>query len=130
MNAQIPAVISAVIFGAVALFQLLLAAGLPFAHLSWGGKHQGVLPGHMRLASLLAACVLVFLTLVLLVRSGLLAMDVNHTVTLVLVWVITAFMGLNTLGNLASKSRMEKVVMAPLTGVACVMCLLVAVWSS
>lgn len=118
-NVQIPAIISVVTFLVVAVFQLLLAVGFPLAEYSWGGKYTGVLPPRLRVASLLSAGILCVMAFVLL----------SHT-NVLLVWVITIFMGINTLGNLASKSKKEKTVMTPLTSIAFLSCLLVAIFSA
>lgn len=36
-------------------------------------------------------------------------------------WLITGYLALNTLGNLASKSRLERAVFAPLTAVLAIL---------
>jgi hypothetical protein len=41
-------------FAWLTLFQLGLAAGLPYGHMAWGGTHR-VLPGQLRVASLFSA---------------------------------------------------------------------------
>ena len=43
------------------------------------------------------------------------------------VWVFVAYLGLNTAGNLAPKSRPEKLIMTPASLVLGLMCLTVAV---
>lgn len=127
INVQIPAIISAVLFLGVAVFQLLLFLGFPLGEFSWGGKHTGVLPPRLRIGSVVAAGILLFMAVVVLVHTKVIAMEAEFPTTIA-VWVITAFMGLNTLGNLASKSKKEKMVMGPLTGIAFLACLVVAVF--
>ncbi|WP_408007300.1 hypothetical protein ACJROX_21780 [Pseudalkalibacillus sp. A8] len=41
---QIATMISAVSFLAISLFHLLLASGLPYGEVAYGGIHKGVLP--------------------------------------------------------------------------------------
>jgi hypothetical protein len=126
-NVQIPAIISAVVFLFGAVFQLLLVLGFPLGEYSWGGKYKGVLPPRLRLASVFAAGILVFMAFVLLIHTKLLSIDVNFLPTTILVWIIALYMGLNTLGNLTSKSKKEKLFMAPQTAIAFISCLVVAI---
>ncbi|SFB05154.1 hypothetical protein SAMN05216312_103229 [Cohnella sp. OV330] len=124
---QAAAIIGAAIALLIAVFHVLLLAGLPLGAYSWGGKYTGVLPPRVRWASLPSAIVLILIALMLLIYS-----DVIPTRTgkgaIILIWVVTAFFGLNTLGNLASKSKREKAVMTPAAGVAFLCCLIVAIW--
>jgi hypothetical protein len=128
INVQISAIISAVVFLLGAVFQLLLVFGFPLAEYSWGGKHKGVLPPRLRSSSIIAALILLAMAFILLIHTKVLSLDLNFS-THIVVWVITIFMGLNTLGNLASKSKKEKLFMAPQTGVAFVACLVVSIFS-
>ena len=58
-------------FGALAGFQLALAAGAPWGELAWGGAGgSGVLPARLRLASALSAAVWVGAGRVVLVRAA------------------------------------------------------------
>ncbi|MBL0385769.1 hypothetical protein JJB07_03825 [Tumebacillus sp. ITR2] len=125
INVEIPAIISVVIFLVVAIFQLLLTFGAPLGEASWGGKHKGVLPANLRFASLVGAVLLVCMALVVLGDTD--VISVGFRPPHLLLWVITGFMALNTLGNLASKSKYEKIIMTPLTGVAFVSCLLLSI---
>jgi len=45
----------------------------------------------------------------------------------ILSWIITAFMVLNTLGNLTSQSMAEKIVFAPLTILLAISCFIVSI---
>jgi hypothetical protein len=115
---QIAAVIIAIIAGGIAVFQVLLALGYPLAEYSWGGKHKGVLPNQLRLASIPSAVLLLFMGYVFLLHADVIRAGAAALPTQVLVWLFTAFLGLNTLGNLASKSPAEKRVMTPISGIA------------
>ncbi|ASS74186.1 hypothetical protein CIG75_03755 [Tumebacillus algifaecis] len=127
INVQIPAIISSVSFFVVAAFQILLALGFPLGAFSWGGTHPGVLPPRLRFASLAAAGILLFMAYVMLSHTNVLASDLRFFPSQALIWVLTIFMGINTLGNLASKNKKEKLVMTPLTSIAFISCLLVAI---
>ncbi|TLS53195.1 hypothetical protein FE782_07485 [Paenibacillus antri] len=101
----------------IAGFQLLLFLGYPLAAYSWGGAHEGVLPPRLRRMSLLSAPLLLAMGAVMLVHTNLIEIGIPLP-TEILVWAITAFLGLSTLGNLASRSKKEKLVMTPIAGIA------------
>lgn len=126
---QITASIFAVITIGIAVFQVLLALGYPLAEYSWGGKHAGVLPMPLRLASIPSAVLLLFMGYVFLLHADIISAGSSSLPTQVLAWIFTAFLGLNTLGNLASKSPAEKRVMAPISAVAllCALSVVIAV---
>jgi hypothetical protein len=125
---QIAAIIVAVISSGIAIFQVLLFLGLPLAEYSWGGKYQGVLPKKMRIISLPSALLLIFFGFIFLVHSKVLSVGF-FLPTNIFVILITIFMGLNTLGNLISKSKRERILMAPLAGMTFLSCLLVLLYS-
>jgi hypothetical protein len=125
---QIAAIIVAVISSGIAIFQVLLFLGLPLAEYSWGGKYQGVLPKKMRIISLPSALLLIFFGFIFLVHSKVLSVGF-FLPTNIFVILITIFMGLNTLGNLISKSKKERILMAPLAGMTFLSCLLVLLYS-
>ncbi|MDN3019117.1 hypothetical protein PH210_23370 [Paenibacillus sp. BSR1-1] len=123
---QIAAIIVAVFSSGIAIFQVLLFLGLPLAEYSWGGKYQGVLPKKMRIMGLPSALLLLFFGFIFLVHTKVLSVEFNLPTNLFVI-LITIFMGLNTLGNLASKSKKERIVMTPLAGITFLSCLLVLI---
>lgn len=125
---QIAAIIVAVVSVGIAIFQFLLFLGLPLAEYSWGGKYQGVLPKKMRIISLPSAILLLFFGFIFLIHSKILSVGF-HLPTKLFVIIITVFMGLNTLGNLVSKSKKESLVMTPLAGITFLSCVLVLLYS-
>ncbi|REE81535.1 hypothetical protein A8990_11860 [Paenibacillus taihuensis] len=123
---QSAAGIGAVILAGIAVFQILLLFGAPWGEYSWGGKYRGVLPRVHRWMCLPAAILLILMAFVLLVHTDILAADLFPTG--ILVWVMTIFLGINTLGNAASRSRGERLVMTPLSGICLLSCLLAAIF--
>ncbi len=93
-------------------FQLALAAGLPLGDAAWGGQHR-VLPLRLRLGSLAAATLLGLATWVILARSGVVEPGPEPLAIRVSTWVFAGYLALNTLGNLASKSPLERRLMTP-----------------
>jgi hypothetical protein len=113
------AVVAAGVLGLVAVFQLALSAGAPLGLAAWGGRHR-VLPTRLRVGSAAAAAVLCLAAWVVLVRVGLLGPGEASLPIRLATWVFAAMFGLNTLGNAASTSRVERRVMTPVTVLLCV----------
>ena len=114
MLSQYAAIWAAIILVAVLVFQLLLAAGLPLGRAAWGGRHT-TLPAKLRLGSLVAAIILAVAVSVVLTRAGWIEMSVDASVIRIATWGFAGFFLLNTLGNVASKSLLERNVMTPVT---------------
>jgi hypothetical protein len=121
------AVLAAVLFAGMAAFQASLALGAPLGAHVLGGGHQGVLPNRLRAFSAIAAAILVAGALVILARAGAIGWPDGATGLLApAAWAIAAFLALNTLGNLASKSRLERTVFAAVTAALAGLCTFVA----
>jgi hypothetical protein len=93
-------------------FQLLLARGVPLGRAAWGGKHR-VLPKKLRWASLAAVGVLGLACWAVLSRAGLLSPGPEPVWVRVSTWFFAGCMSLNTIGNIVSKSNLERIVMTP-----------------
>ena len=114
-----------ILFGLSIILQLLLAAGILPITMAWGGR-QSELTTSLRIASLAAAVLLGFFIYVIRRRAGLMGdMPISTTIR-VLSWTITAFDGLNTLGNIASFSTGEKILFTPISFLLTVACLIVS----
>lgn len=113
-----------VLFVGMAAFQVLLSLGLPLGEFAMGGYFK-VLPKKLRVVSLLNAIILLGMFLIYLKNANLIS-GFEFLPIPILVWVITIFLGLNTIANLASRSKKERYVMTPIAGVAFVVCLLLA----
>jgi hypothetical protein len=112
-------------FAVAILLQLFLAAGILPITMAWGGS-QSVLTSVLQLASVAAALVFVGCAHVIRRRVGLDGADRPRRIVKVLSWVITGFLFINTLGNLASQSSGERLVFAPLTFALALACLVVS----
>jgi hypothetical protein len=121
------AVLAAVLFAGMAVFQASLALGAPLGAHVLGGRHPGALPNRLRAFSAIAAAILMGGALVILARAGAIGWPVGATGLLAPAsWAIAAFLVLNTLGNLASKSRLERTVFAATTAALAVLSAYVA----
>lgn len=116
-------IIVAILFVSIAVFQVLLALGYPLGEFAMGGYYK-VLPKRLRIASVVNAFILLFMGFVFLQHThALIGIDLS---TNILVWVITIFLGINTIANLVSRSKKERYVMTPLSGLTFILCLFIA----
>lgn len=121
------AVFAAILFSGMAAFQLSLALGAPLGAHVLGGRRPGTLANRLRAASAVAAAILVGCALVILARAGAIGWPAGARGLLgPASWAIAAYLVLNTLGNLASKSRLERTVFAAMTATLAVLSAYVA----
>lgn len=90
----------------LALFQALLAAGLPLGHMAWGGAHRR-LPRARRLASLAVVPLALIGALVVAQAAGLGPDLLPPVVIRPALGAFAVLFALSLLGNAASKSRAE-----------------------
>jgi hypothetical protein len=102
-------------------FQICLAAGAPWGEAAWGGQRVH-LPAGLRVASAISALVLLALAIPVLRLAGRRATDTPAGWLRPTMWVVTVFAILNTLGNLASRSAVERTIMSPATVALALMC--------
>jgi hypothetical protein len=121
------AIIATSLFAAMAAFQATLAAGAPLGAHVLGGRHTGALPPRLRAFSGIATVLLLGFAFVILARVGVMGWPAGIAGFLVPAsWAVAGFLILNTLGNLASKSRFERTVLAATTAVLALLCGFVA----
>lgn len=126
----VAAVGAATILVVVAAMQLALALGAPWGAHAYGGRVAGPgdrLPGPYRVASLVAVGLLLGAAWIVLARAGVVG-DGLEDATFVRwgTWVVAAFLALNTLGNLASTSAIERWVLGTATALGSVLAFVVA----
>ena len=126
-SAALVSVVAAVLFVAMAGFQVALALGAPLGQHVLGGRTPGPLSMRLRVASTVAAAILVGLAVVVLARAGVIGWPTEAAGVLApACWVIAGYMALNTLGNLKSTSRLERTVFAAVTAILAILCAYVA----
>ena len=113
-------------FVVVASFQVALALGAPWGRAAWGGVHER-LPTGLRIASGFAVVLWLAAALVVLARAGYewspIPVDVARWAT----WALFGVLVLGTVMNLASRSRLERMIQAPAAGTLSILRLLVAI---
>ena len=105
----------------VVVFQVALAGGAPWGHLTMGGAFPGRLPPGMRAAAVVQVLLLVTFALVVVARSGL-AFPRWHATSRKLVWLVIAYFTIGTVLNAITPSPLERALWLPvvLTMLACV----------
>ena len=112
-------------FAWLTLFQLGLAAGLPYGQMSWGGTHR-ILPGRLRVASLFSAVLAVVGGLAVGQASGLGPDVLPAVVVRPLLGALAALFALSFVGNAVSNSRIERLHGVPLTVILAGSCAVLA----
>ena len=104
--------------------QVALAAGAPLGEHVWGGTQDPQLPAGMRAASGGAAVALVGAAWVVGRRGGLVDRPARWLSPAT--WGIAAYLALNTVGNVASTSSIERYAFGPATAAASALTAVVA----
>jgi hypothetical protein len=118
--------IASVRFFIFIVVQLLVAAGIIPISILWGGRQPDLTPS-LRAASVVAAIILGLFIYIIRYRAGLVGSVPTPTSIRVAAWVVTGYMALNTLGNFASVSNVERFVFGPMTLIMMITSLIVAV---
>jgi hypothetical protein len=111
--ARTTAVVTAVGFGAIVLFQAALALGAPLGRAAWGGGHAGTLPTGLRIASAVAIASWAFAMVLVLERAGFSVVSLPAGVVRWGTWVLVGLLVLGALMNLASPSPWERFLWGP-----------------
>lgn len=117
----IASIIVAISFLCIAISQVLLSFGYPFGEFVMGGKFK-ILPKKFRIVSAVNALILLFMGFVFLQHTNVIN-SLNFLSTNKIVWIITVFLGINTIANLISPSKKERYTMTPLSGFTFILCL-------
>ncbi|AIQ33386.1 hypothetical protein R50345_01150 [Paenibacillus sp. FSL R5-0345] len=104
--------IGSFIFAGAAVFYILLTLGLPYGEFAMGGKHR-IMPSQMRVACAVSV-VIQLLAILYLLQAG-------HVISIGLpfdrgvCYFFAVYLILNTVMNLLSDSKKERLVMTPLS---------------
>ena len=107
-------ILGAVLFGIIAIMTVLVACGLPLGEFTMGGQHK-ILPKKFRLAAVVSVAIQVFATIIILQTGGFIPLWFSFKVTKYICFFFAAYLSLNTIMNMISKSKKEKYVMTPLS---------------
>lgn len=107
------------------LFEIALAAGMPWGEFAWGGNYSGVLPTDMRVASVVQAFLLLALILVVLIRAGLI-FPAWQPISKKLVWAVVTYCALGVIANAITPSFWERIIWLPVLTICFASSLVVA----
>ncbi|MEZ4644542.1 MAG: hypothetical protein R3E31_17715 [Chloroflexota bacterium] len=122
---QLAANVATALFAVFLVVQILAAAGAFPVSMLWGGR-QTELTVALRLTSVVAAVVLGVFIYIMRYRAGLVGSMPQPMWIRIAAWVVTGYMALNTLGNFASVSPVERLLFGPLAILLTAACLVVA----
>jgi hypothetical protein len=109
----------------LAVFQMLLAAGRPYGAAAFGGMNT-VLSSRLRVASAISSALFCSALYVVLGEGGLFGAAGKSTFVNVATWIFVAIFGLSGIANIASRSRWERRLMAPLALLLAACCAVLA----
>lgn len=113
-----------VMLGLLAIFQIALAAGAPLGKFAWGGQHA-ILPLNLRFGAISTVLRYAFVAFIALDRSGTITV-LPEEFSFWAMWIVIAHLGLSVILSLFSKSKYEKMMLAPYTFVMGLLSLLIA----
>ena len=116
MLTLVAAVVALLLFGALVVFQLALAAGAPWGRAAYGGQAPGVLPARFRVSSVIAAVVWAGVALVVARHGGIPVWAPLPDAWLpVAIWVVVGLLALAVVLNGITRSRIERAIWLPAT---------------
>ena len=110
-------ILGAVLFGVIAIMTVLVACGLPLGEFTMGGQHK-ILPKKFRVMAVISVAIQIFAMIIILQAGGFIPLCLSFKLTKYICFFFAAYLFLNTIMNLISKSRKEKYVMTPLSLIA------------
>jgi len=122
---ELAALLAAIGFTVIAVFQVVIALGAPLGRAAWGGAHI-VLPRNLRVASAVAVVIWVVAALVVLDRAGTPIIDLPDAVTYWGTWALVVVLPIGALMNFASSSPYERFGWGPLALVLAMLTLILA----
>ncbi len=117
--------IASIFFAIFIVIQMLAAAGVFPVSMLWGGRQTELTPA-LRVSSIVAVVILGVFTYIIRYRAGFLGSVPQPIIIRIAAWVVTAYMILNTIGNFASVSNVERFLFGPMTIVMAIASLIVA----
>ena len=112
-------ILGAVLFGVIATMTVLVACGLPLGEFTMGGQHK-ILPKKLRVVAVISVAIQIFAMIIILQARGFISLWLSFKVTKYICFFFAAYLSLNTVMNMISKSRKEKYVMTPLSLIAAI----------
>jgi hypothetical protein len=123
------AFVAAIGFGALFVFQIVLATGLPLGRAAFGGASDTLSP-ELRITSVVSAFLLLWAIWTVLACSDVIAAGKRaRAIARWLIWGFVVLFSLSAVANIASSSPWERFGMAPFAVVLVVCCVIVGLGS-
>lgn len=122
---MLSALIYTVITSLVIAFHVALLFGAPWGDFALGGKFPGRLPRRARIVVVFEIAVLVAMSMIVLIHSGLLASNF-HEISKTAIWGVVVITSVSATLNLITPSKRERMLWGPVTLIQLVCCLVVA----
>ncbi len=113
------AILAAVLFSVIAFMTLLVACGLPLGEFTMGGQHK-ILPPKFRIMAGISFIIQLFAIIIVLQAGEHILLWFSSGVTKGLCIFFAAYLSLNTIMNILSKSKKERYTMTPLALIAAI----------
>ena len=110
-------ILGAVLFGVIATMTVLVICGFPLGEFTMGGQHK-ILPKKFRVVAVISVAIQIFAMIIILQAGGFISLWLSFKVTKYICFFFAAYLSLNTIMNMISKSRKEKYVMTPISFIA------------
>jgi hypothetical protein len=115
-----------ILFGALVVFHILVLFNLLPSDIVWGGQ-AGNSSISLRTLEVISLAITILFAVVIAAKVGYVKAGRFAGAVNVLVWIIFAYLLLNTAGNLASSSSTEKLIFTPITVIAALLTLRLAI---
>ena len=123
---MVVAIVGSMMFLMVAILYILLAIGLPFGELAMGGKFK-IMPKNMRIVCAFSVVIQLFAVIIILQTAEILPLMFSMKVTRGVCYFFAAYLTLNVIMNLASKSKKERLIMYPISSIAAICFWIIAI---
>ena len=110
-------ILGAVLFGVIATMTVFVICGFPLGEFTMGGQHK-ILPKKFRVVAVISVAIQIFAMIIILQAGGFISLWFSFKVTKYICFFFAAYLSLNTIMNMISKSRKEKYVMTPFSLIA------------
>lgn len=111
--------IGAITFSIVIILSILIICGLPLGELTMGGKYK-VFPKKLRIVLVSQLLLQIFFVIIILQKGNIIPMWFSYNTTKTISIIMAIYLSLNTLMNICSKSKKERIIMTPLSLIAAI----------
>lgn len=102
-----------IIFSLVLIFHVLVLLKIIPYSIVWGSRLKT--DADMYKFEAISLFINTLFILIVLIKSGYISLQINQLVMTISLWVMAGLFALNTLGNLLSKNKWEKIIFTPIT---------------